>query len=297
MGFAKWPAVLALAASLMTGAAAAQPPSAPTPAGYTLPETEVWDMPREGDAEPYRIFVSKPEGAPPPGGFPVLYVLDGNSIFATFADARRLQKFASPPADQVIIVGVGYPTDQPFDLKRRLYDLTPPPPAQTPPSQQGMTGFKAGGQDRLQAFLLDQLRPEIAKRYPVNPARQALFGHSLGGLFALHVLYTRPDAFSAIVAASPSQWWDDQALLAEERAFTEKLKGPKRPHRPAKVLVLVGEQEDQSMVGDAQALGLRLAPLSAYGLRSRFELLDNENHMSAPTRAVTTALRFVMGRL
>src|SRR3546814_15077313 len=65
--------------------------------------------------------------------------------------------------------------------------------------------------------------PAIEKRYAVDSRRQALYGHSLGGLFALHMLYSHPGAFRTIIAASPSIWWDNQAILSEERAFKARI--------------------------------------------------------------------------
>jgi len=277
--------------------ASAQPaPTEAAPAGYVLPETEVFAL-ASSEGATYRIFVSRPETPPPPGGFPVVYVLDGNAIFASFAEARRLQKSLGQAADQAIIVGVGYPINEPFDVSRRMFDLTPMPPEKAPAAQAGMAQFRTGGQDAFARFLLDKLRPEIARRFQVNAARQALIGHSLGGLFALHMLYTRPEAFNAIVAASPSQWWNDQAILKEERAFAATLASAHPPEHPARLLVMVGEREEpQAMVWDATALARRLEPLSGNGLRSQFMLLDGESHLSVPSRMVSAALRFTLSR-
>src|SRR5262245_56716029 len=62
----------------------------------------------------YRIFVHEPPGAPPSGGFPVLYVLDGNAHFttavATVAMQMRRPEVTGVPAS--VIVGIGYPTDE-----------------------------------------------------------------------------------------------------------------------------------------------------------------------------------------
>jgi predicted alpha/beta superfamily hydrolase len=49
--------------------------------------------------------------------------------------------------------------------------------------------------------------------------REALFGHSYGGLFALHALFTRPSSFDTFIAASPSIWWNNQFILEEEARF------------------------------------------------------------------------------
>ena len=293
--------VLAAAMLTVVPVAAQEAPSealkAPATTAYAMPGTQVFDMTAKDDGGVYRIFVSVPSSPAPAGGYRVLYVLDGNAHFAGFAGARALQEIGKSPEGQVMVVGLGYPVDQPFDFARRGYDLTPAWTGPMPDLPAGAPRPRTGGQEHLARFLLEQLRPEIARRYPVNTAHQALFGHSLGGLFALHMLYTRPTAFEAIVAASPSQWWDGQALLTEERAFAGQLTAGRIKGEPARLLLLTGEQDDTaSITWDAAALAQRLAPLSAYGLRTVFAAFPGEGHMSVPYRAVTPTLRFVAGK-
>ena len=287
-------AAQAAALALPSAPAAAAEPAASALPGYVLPETEAWDLSSES-GEPYRIFVSKPKEPAPAEGYAVLYVLDGQAMFAGFAETRRIHSGSNPDIANAMVVGVGYPTDQIYD-NRRLYDFTPPRLARVPPMQARLA-HRAGGNDRFLEFLLDRLRPELDRRYRIDPNRQALFGHSLGGLFALHALYTRPDAFNAIIAASPSIWWNDQGILAEERAFTARLTQSRLARPPSRLLLLAGALEErQANVWDADALARRLEPLSAYGLRSRYERLEDEIHISVPSRAVTTTLRFAFAR-
>lgn len=120
--------------------------------------------------------------------------------------------------------GIGYPHDQVYDLPARTNDLTLLWTAKWPA---GQPAARTGGNELFARFLLDRLRPEIARRYPVDAKRQSLFDHSLVGLFALHMLYTRPDAFEAIIAASPPIWWSGKAILAEEKAFIDRLASAK----------------------------------------------------------------------
>lgn len=262
----------------------------PAAAGYVVPETETWRV-SATDGQVYEISVSLPAGEPPEAGFPVLYVLDGNAMFAGFAEARRLQEGEAPEIGRSIIIGVGYPTTQLYD-SRRLYDFTPVIPDPPPPAQRALVAVPSGGRDQFLRFLVETLRSEVAQRYRTDPERQALFGHSLGGLFALHALYTRPDAFHAIVAASPSLWWNGQAMLEQERAFAARL-AQGGVERVSRLMIVTGGRERSAVnTWDAQALGRRVEPLSAYGLRTRFVLYEDETHMTVPSRAVTDTLRF-----
>lgn len=53
----------------------------------------------------------------------------------------------------------------------------------------------------------------------VSFGRTALFGHSYGGLFALHALFTKPSSFDIYLAASPSIWWNNRFILSEATRF------------------------------------------------------------------------------
>jgi predicted alpha/beta superfamily hydrolase len=273
--------------------ARAQSPTEGAAPAYVLPESETWELTsKEGDR--YEIFVSIPSGMPPPAdGYPVLYVLDGNAFFAGFAEARRMQGVMDPNIANALIVAVGYPTDKAYDFKRRMQDFTPPFPAQIPESEKVFASWKVGGQEQLASFLIDRLRPELGRRHPINLHRQALFGHSLGGLFALHMLFRHPDAFHAIIAASPSIYWADQEILTEEREFTERLRKSNSTQHMARILLVAGEREETRLeLWDVEPLAQRLSLLSGYGLRSHVEIFKDETHLTVPTRAITPAMRF-----
>lgn len=259
--------------------------------GYVLPDTETWELEADG-GYPYQIFVSVPKGTPPAEGYPVLYVLDGNAVFAGFAETRRILDYMKSDLGKTIIVGIGYKTDGAYDA-RRVFDFVADFQKPIMPAQQPLTKYKAGGREQFARFILDRLRPELARRYRVNPHRQALFGHSFGGLFALYMLYNHPTELHAIVAASPSIWWNDQSILAEERAFAARLTQGKVQGPISSVRVVTGELDETAVENsDAVALAKRLEPLSAYGLRSEFEMFKGETHITVPSRSVTSTLRF-----
>src|SRR5690606_28041606 len=113
-----------------------------------------------------------------------------------------------------------------------------------------------------------QLRVEIGRRYRTNPDRQSLFGHSLGGGVALHALYTRPQAFHSIVAASPSLEWNE-AILHEERAFAKRLADGK-VGRTSRLMVVAGGRDIDDDPYAAEAFTRRMDLLSGHGLRTRF---------------------------
>lgn len=146
------------------------------------------------------------------------YIVDGNALFLTATEALWRRPVDPHYAGGGIIVAIGYPlagTGNVYHLTRRSFDLTVPTP------DKPVEGF--GGADIFLDFIRDSVRPAVRERFPkVSVSREALYGHSFGGLFALHARFTRPDMFDAYIASSPSIWWNEKCILDEARAFIEK---------------------------------------------------------------------------
>ncbi|WP_287814294.1 alpha/beta hydrolase-fold protein, partial [Achromobacter sp.] len=260
----------------------------------TLPGTAQFDLQAPGRPDqPYRIQVAEPRGKPPANGLhPVIYLLDGNAVFGAYYDATRLQQDL---AGSAIVVAVGYPTDLPFDFLRRSYDFSPPEPPGKPLPRVNGYPPPLGGEQALLAFLEHTLLPEIARRYPVDPRRRILVGHSFGGMYALNVLYTRPDLFTQIVSISPSLWWQDHYLLERESAFMRQTQAGKHDLRRSRLLLMAGGAESPQTVHEARSLARRLdQSLAPQGLATVYVELPEETHMSVPVAAATHVLRHVL---
>ena len=107
---------------------------------FTLPRSMQYDFTSLINARTYRIAVSTPFNADPNVAYPVVYVLDGNQYFATATEiVTRLSypKTITP----ALVVGIGYPTEDPVEvIRRRSLDLTPSIARNIP----GMTGSGRG---------------------------------------------------------------------------------------------------------------------------------------------------------
>ena len=248
----------------------------------------------------YRVRIATPYGPPPEDGYPVVYVLDGDGYFGSFADAARLRAAAGMELPHAVVVGVGYPgEDFTGALGRRFLDLTPTEPdAEERARHTFATGeIRYGGADDFLEILIAEVRPRVAGVLPVNPAREAIFGHSLGGLFVLHSLFRRPDAFSSWLSLSPSIWWDDCVVLRGEAGFTAALQGLARPLR---LFVGVGglEQPEGSkarMIDNAVELSTRLAALpSPAGWRFASRVFQGETHTGVVWPAINPLLDFAL---
>jgi len=149
---------------------------------------------------------------------PYRYIVDGNALFLTATEVAWRRAASSHFAGGGIIVAVGYPLKQGklYDAQRRSLDLTPP--GSTP-----VEGY--GGADEFLDFIEGPVRSAVRERLPkVSFSREALYGHSYGGLFALHALFTRPNAFDYYIASSPSIWWNSRCILHEAKKFLENQK-------------------------------------------------------------------------
>jgi len=145
--------------------------------------------------------------------YPVLYMTDGNAhIGHTASTVEFLAR--NGRMSEMIVVGI-VNTD-------RTRDLSP-----TKPSAVGATGAPqfptAGGADKFLKFIETELIPDIEKRYRVLPYR-ILAGHSLGGLFAVHAMVSRPELFNSYVAVSPALQWDNQVTVKRAEDFFKNRK-------------------------------------------------------------------------
>jgi predicted alpha/beta superfamily hydrolase len=126
--------------------------------------------------------------------------------------------FPMPPT---VVVGVGYHFERPEDHARwgalRVRDFTPCGDALFDEQYGGQS--TVGGADDFLGFLEDELTPFLAERLPIDLADRTLVGASLGGLFALYALMTRPGAFRRCVAISPALYWGAGRIFELEAAL------------------------------------------------------------------------------
>lgn len=259
-----------------------------------LPRSLSWDMTAGGDpARRYRLALAWPEEPPPPEGYPVLLVLDANPCFATAVEAYRALRWRStaPPPPPALILGLGHGGGEGYDPPARQRDYTPPLPGQP---------LAGDGAEAFLDFIASEVLPALATRHPVDRTRLALFGHSLGGLFATYALLARPGLFHAIIAASPSLWWEDGLAMEAARRFAA---APPAAAAGTRLLVTVGGLEESNngprgplrvsrrMIARARALA---ALLREAGLDTDFLEFPGEDHGSAKLHALLRATRFAL---
>jgi hypothetical protein len=274
-------------------------------------QSEQFDFTSKVTGRTYRIFVARPFTPAPAAGHPVLYVLDANGEFLTAAETARLRSLTGEVAPAVV-VGIGYPTDNPLVvLRRRNADFTAEGPnastkAVLGPMAAAMGDATYGGLGDFLKMIETEVKPAVAAKVKLDPARSALFGHSLGGLAVLHALFDDPTRYATYIAVSPSIWWNDKAVLAKADGFLAKAKsGAAKP----RVMIGVGAleaaasagspepirlaSEQAAMVSNAEALTARL---KAGGADVRGYTFPGETHMSVVGVAVNRGLELALGR-
>lgn len=246
---------------------------------------ETYHLESADDKRRYRIQIALPR-TPVTESAPVtLYMLDGNAAIdsLTDADLQRLSERRAP-----VLVAVGYDIPTRNDVVARAYDYTPPVFQDGKRVEPVVRGRLGGGADIFLALLEDKVKPLVRSRVGTTSS-EYLWGHSFGGLFAMHVLFTRPDAFSHYIVADPSAWWHEGALLREWEAFDKinaagrwvtllvgtKPRDSNRPPAPdaAPILNQKGEVIDSRKAVQEMAEGLK-----TYGAHVEYETFPQYGH-------------------
>lgn len=294
--------ILACAFGLMASMAAADA-VAPTAASMRVPAKFTVEPSRRMQAKglewQHEIRIALPVSyAKTQQVYPVLWVTDGSFLFEHAVAALSIMGQDRVP--EMVVVGVGAPPESSSDLAaRRVYEFTPE-------GQWGFEGFgsdvarklkedldrrmqaqgvpvmnRAGGAAAFLAFLVDTVRPALARDYRV--AGHTLYGESAGGTFCMYALLTRPEAFEKYVCASPGLSWSNYQVLRIEEEYSKTHKD-----LPAELFLSAGEREAvqgglvsahgivSSTARMAELLTLRGYP----SLQLHFRIFPGEDHAS-----------------
>ncbi|HEY0764087.1 MAG TPA: alpha/beta hydrolase-fold protein [Pyrinomonadaceae bacterium] len=208
--------------------------------------------------------------------YPVLYMTDGDAHMGhTASTIEFLTQNGRIP--DLIVVGITN-TD-------RTRDLTPVRSSNK--NAAGDLQFPtSGGADNFLKFIETELIPEIEKEYRVQPYR-ILAGHSLGGLFAIHTMISKPGVFNSYIAVSPSLQWENGEAL---KRATEFLKNQKE----LKATLFVSLGNEPGAIGDSfESFREALAKTKIKDFEWQAERMDDEDHGSVVLRSHYFGLRKV----
>lgn len=272
-----------------------------------LPDTRVQYLSSARVGDEFRIIVGGCEDAPAGAG--TLVVLDPFYFLGTALETVRLLAF-SGHIKPLLVVGVGYrPITMVETTRLRQRDLSP-----VADPRIGGDPAMMQGADRFTAFLDEELKPWILDRFDVAADDFGLFGYSQGGLFATHLLLTRPSAFQRYAIGSPSYWYGPKVIFETEERYAST-----HTDLPARVYLSIGEYENRAgddrhreqmspeareaslraeaelpmedEVGYARDLAERLRGRRYANLELTFEVLPGEYHPTAPPLTISRGLR------
>jgi predicted alpha/beta superfamily hydrolase len=276
-----------------------------------IPDTDSWTFTSAHTGVEHRIDIALPtdldhrlsragseSGSP---AYPVVVVLDGNVTFPlVYATMRMLTMHGE--AEEVLIVGMSYPGIKGMRdaMAVRTRDLTPTETSwwddvfihHATPEAPLPDYLGSGGGRRFLDCITQEVLPAVHERYPTDPTRVTLLGHSFGGLFGLETLFTRPESFSHYLIGSPSVWWDGQVILRHEEESAVA-----REDLPANVFLAVGGGEPDFMLSDMYAVAQRLRSHDYPGLSLTTHVVPDQSHKASVPSFVLTGLRHVHGRV
>jgi predicted alpha/beta superfamily hydrolase len=204
--------------------------------------------------------------------YPVLYLLDAETQFHHSTGVLEFLASGNGRMPEMIIIGV--------TNTNRARDLTP----KTLDPEILKEDRTVGGADAFLRFLADELAPWVNARHRTQPYR-VLAGHSLGGLFAVHTLMTRPDAFQAYIAVSPSMWWD------KERHNVERAKNELTKLLPGKRFLYLTWGDNEKVISETtQRLVDWLKANTPANLEWAHRYYPGDDHGTTPHRSLYDGL-------
>lgn len=187
---------------------------------YELVDSEVWDVPDPATVRTYQVFVALPRGYAdnPQRRYPVLYATDGDYAFPLVKQIARRLNGEGPAIEDFILVGLSYAVgDEPMPSRRRDYTPTPEDgPGAAPVATHGKSA------DYIR-YLRDRVLPFVASRYRTDEQRRLYLGHSYGGLLGTQILLSTPDMFAGYILGSPSYWYGEHAMVAQEKPLPPRI--------------------------------------------------------------------------
>lgn len=241
---------------------------------YNTTEQNIYS---ESVNDTFRILVSLPDNySLNEQKYPVLYVLDGDIAFGMAASiARYLQIGDNIP--ELIIVGIGYGSIDKSAGEKRKRDYRP---------------TSANGAENFLSFLEEELIPHIDSNYRTVPGDRTINGYSIGGLFGLYSLFTKPEIFSRYILGSPSLSWDEYSIFKYEENSPDKILDKK-----INIFISVGSEEpDEKYFNPIDNLVTQMQERKYSGVKLEAKVFDGSTHLAGPPESLTHGLLSVFGK-
>lgn len=189
----------------------------------------------------------------------VLYMPDGGikEDFPHIANtlAELIENKSIPP---MILVGI--------ENTERRRDLSGPSETKSDSEVAPMTD----GAKLFRAFVLEELMPEINKRYRTI-TKKGIIGESLAGLFVVETFLLHPEAFDYYIAFDPSLWWNSNKLQRNAATYLASF-----PNEPKTLWFAGSDAADMNI--HTKALAKTFTEVNLEQLRWTYSDEPNEQH-------------------
>ncbi len=271
---------LAVSIALILSATAALAADAPAHPPHAIANSQLRVLPVNAAGRHYQLHVGLPANYQRDADrrYPVVYVTDAYWDFEKFHAIRGGLTFDKVVPD-FIIVGLGYAGENLNYGSLRSWELSPVQRDGNP---------NTGHAEEFLKTIETAIIPFIDREYRTDPAHRVLAGASLGGLFTLYSMYSKPDLFHGWIAVTPAVVVGNDWLLGYEERFAQaggKLKG--RLH------VSMGENEGPGFLGGILRYNARVSSRKYPDLAYEFRIVDGERHSGMQLEAYNRGVRFI----
>lgn len=244
---------------------------------FSLYNTKAEYLTSEIVADSFFILISVPDGYySNEKRHPVLYVLDGDIAYGMAASISRYLQIGNN-IPELIVVGIGYGALNKSVAEKRRRDYRP---AQT------------GGSENFLKFLSEELIPYIDTNYRTIPGERTINGFSIGGLFGLYTLFTRPESFNQYIIGSPNLNWDDYSIFKYEENSPEKI-----GDMNLNIFISVGSEESEDKYfNPIDSLVTKIQQHNYPGVKIETKVFDGSTHLVSPPESLTHGLLSVFGK-
>jgi uncharacterized protein len=252
---------------------------------HTIAGTELRELPATAQGRAYQLHVALPASyaKEPKKRYPVFFVTDGYWDFATIQSSYGGLVY-DRVVPEFIIVGLGYAgTNLDYDKLRR-WELSPVPFDNSAEA----SGHAADFLQTVEQAII----PFVDREYRTDPSYRVLAGSSLGGLFTLYTMYTKPGLFQAYVAASPAVALENDWLFGYEDAFAKSGKPLQ-----ARLYMTGAENEWPSFLAGIERFHQRITQRKYAGFVFEYRLIDGERHGGTKPESYTRGMRFAFAPL
>lgn len=273
------------------------------PPAYVLEDTEVRELKGKELHRDYQLFISLPRNyAETARRYPVLFVTDADYAFPLIRSIAPRVANGGSDLEDFILVGLSYAQgDTPEYSRRRDYTPTANGDQDAVSDMPGRLPVY-GEAEAYRRFIRDEVFPLVAQHYRADMSRKIYAGHSYGGLFGLHVLFTEPGMFEKYIIGSPSLWFDQRVAFASERKYATA-----HSDLQAKVFLAVASFETLNfsstnprynktvdMVRDLQALEHLLVSREYPNLEIQTTIILDEDHLTVFPAMITRGLKWAL---